>query len=369
MVLKCKYFKNSSFLEAKCPRTASFTWKSIMWGRELLNEGLRGRIGTCERVKIYRDRWIPIETRTRQVDTQRWHYGAKGSYIVRSCYHLAMNLRYEASGSDSSNCMRWWNSSRRFIYPLRLNLQNRGMCVDVSCPSCGFNVDSAIHVLWFCKEAKVVWKSWNGARMLKPEVNRKLQDLLIHAFKELNREDFAVFFILIWLIWHIRTVRLFGGDEKPKDQLVQWAQSYFEEYKEADKRWVPPKQWVFSVNVDADFTENGFRTGVVIRDWRVVVLASECRKYAGQIQVCIGEAFAVRDGVTLAIETNLTPFVINYDPKFVEDSFNNNKLLSNDVGLIAQDCFEILRSSICMGFVYVSRQTNNSSYVSKGSSF
>lgn len=53
-VLKAKYFKNSHFLEAKTGSNSSFVWKSILWGRHVLQRGIRG-----DKIKIYSSNWLP----------------------------------------------------------------------------------------------------------------------------------------------------------------------------------------------------------------------------------------------------------------------------------------------------------------------
>jgi ribonuclease HI len=58
-VLKGRYFPNTDFLSAGKPRSASFTWRSILFGRELLKKGIRWGIGDGESVKIMTDNWIP----------------------------------------------------------------------------------------------------------------------------------------------------------------------------------------------------------------------------------------------------------------------------------------------------------------------
>ncbi|XP_055962295.1 uncharacterized protein LOC130015681 [Mercurialis annua] len=441
-MFKGRYFKNSSFLEAKCPRTASYTWKSIMWGRELLSEGLRWRIGTGENVHIYGDKWVPMEksfkiqslpvldidahvvslmrvqgcwntelihasfsteeaasiisiplARTRQADRWRWHYDKKGKFTVRSGYHLAMEVKYNASSSDSTGAMKWWKAFWKnpvplkvnvFLWkcfhnwiPVRLNLQRRGMCIDVSCPNCGTDIESSIHALWFCNEAKLVWNSWPSSALLKPGRSWSLQDFLVSAQLVLSKTDFAVFGVILWLVWHARNTKLFGGDHKPRDQVVQWAITYVDDFRTAnekktsggmrrevgreaatDNRWVPPRGNVFAVNVDAGFAEDTFTTGVVIRDWRGEVLTAECSRYEGRPGVDEGEACAIRDGIILATETNLTPFVINSDSKVAVDSFNNTNLPCNSVGLIAQDCLELVKNRNCNGFIHVNRNSN-----------
>jgi hypothetical protein len=58
-VLKARYYREGDFLSAPCPKRASYTWRSIVHGRELLREGLVWRIGDGETVKVMEDRWIP----------------------------------------------------------------------------------------------------------------------------------------------------------------------------------------------------------------------------------------------------------------------------------------------------------------------
>jgi ribonuclease HI len=58
-VLKGRYFPNTGFLSAVKPRNASFTWRSILFGRELVMKGLRWGVGNGEKIDILRDSWIP----------------------------------------------------------------------------------------------------------------------------------------------------------------------------------------------------------------------------------------------------------------------------------------------------------------------
>jgi hypothetical protein len=58
-VLRARYFENGDFLSATCPKRASFTWWSILHGRELLKEGLIWRVGNGSNINVWSQNWIP----------------------------------------------------------------------------------------------------------------------------------------------------------------------------------------------------------------------------------------------------------------------------------------------------------------------
>jgi hypothetical protein len=58
-VLRARYYKSGDFMEARCPKNASFTWRSIIFGCDLLKEGLIWRIEDGSDNNAMTDRWIP----------------------------------------------------------------------------------------------------------------------------------------------------------------------------------------------------------------------------------------------------------------------------------------------------------------------
>ena len=50
-VMKARYFKHSSFMKAKIGSYPSFIWRSILWGRDVVEKGLRWRIRNGDRCK------------------------------------------------------------------------------------------------------------------------------------------------------------------------------------------------------------------------------------------------------------------------------------------------------------------------------
>ncbi|KAL5554050.1 hypothetical protein UlMin_041451 [Ulmus minor] len=156
-VLQGFYFTNSTFLQVRKTSSASFVWRSILWGRELLMQGSRRKIGLGNDTYIYHDRWLPrdgsfrissprvlgelskvslLKTATGQwnsslitdsfhpdeaaailslptpnrptADSLTWHYNKRGHYTVRSGYWVAKGGMETISSSSSSNHIPWW---------------------------------------------------------------------------------------------------------------------------------------------------------------------------------------------------------------------------------------------------------------------
>ena len=58
-ILKARYYPTSNFLKAHIGANPSFTWRSIMEGRDLLLKGIIWRVGTGSFIEIRNDPWIP----------------------------------------------------------------------------------------------------------------------------------------------------------------------------------------------------------------------------------------------------------------------------------------------------------------------
>ena len=59
-VFKAKFFPRGTIMEARCPASASFAWKSICQARHVIRRGARWRVGNGNSIRVWHDRWIPI---------------------------------------------------------------------------------------------------------------------------------------------------------------------------------------------------------------------------------------------------------------------------------------------------------------------
>ena len=60
-VFKAKFFPNSTIMEAKNPTNASYAWKSILKGRDVIKRGVAWRIGSGLFVQVWGDNWLPTK--------------------------------------------------------------------------------------------------------------------------------------------------------------------------------------------------------------------------------------------------------------------------------------------------------------------
>lgn len=60
-VLRGRYFKIDNFLKVGLGHNPSYTWRSIIWGRDLFAKGYGWRIGNGFNVDAVKDPWIPRE--------------------------------------------------------------------------------------------------------------------------------------------------------------------------------------------------------------------------------------------------------------------------------------------------------------------
>ncbi|KAK3192915.1 hypothetical protein Dsin_024225 [Dipteronia sinensis] len=170
-VLKGCYFRHCSFFEARKNSSASYVWSSLIWGRGLLDKGLRWRVGDGKSVKIYGDRWIPRPTEFKILspptlamnatvdtlfspsggwnielihnnfltddaksilripialgtspDSLLWHYETSGRYTVGSGYWLDCNLNRSPCSSNPSPLRAWWRSFWKLQIPLKIKI-------------------------------------------------------------------------------------------------------------------------------------------------------------------------------------------------------------------------------------------------------
>ncbi|XP_074313994.1 putative mitochondrial protein AtMg00310 [Silene latifolia] len=64
-VLKARYFRHDSVLDARLGYDPSYTWRSLWGAKALLREGLKWRVGDGHQINVWQDAWLPGENASR----------------------------------------------------------------------------------------------------------------------------------------------------------------------------------------------------------------------------------------------------------------------------------------------------------------
>lgn len=70
-VLKAKYYPDNSLLQCQVRGGISYSWRSILFGLELLREGIIWRVGNGSSINIWHDPWLPRGTTRRPATPRR----------------------------------------------------------------------------------------------------------------------------------------------------------------------------------------------------------------------------------------------------------------------------------------------------------
>ncbi|KAH9763516.1 reverse transcriptase domain-containing protein [Citrus sinensis] len=149
----------------------SYIWRSILWGREVLENGCRWRVGNGQQINIHNSSWIPRPStfkpisspnlpkeasvaeliddnncwkeeliyqhfgkddaeiivhiplpRQQNGDTLIWHYDKRGNYLVRSGYQLALKKKHQHIPSCSNQNPSQWNIIWKLLLPEKVKI-------------------------------------------------------------------------------------------------------------------------------------------------------------------------------------------------------------------------------------------------------
>ncbi|KAL2895371.1 hypothetical protein RDABS01_011280 [Bienertia sinuspersici] len=333
-VLKGKYFHTSNFMEAKVSQNASYTWRSILFSRNLLSRGLRKIVGMGSTIKIWED---PYETSEDWV----WQYSKNGGFTVRSAYFLELERKKEAGTSSTSTSNKGASKTlwKALVPPkvkmfgwrvlhggvqVRKKLKLRGMELDERCPMCGDSEESILHMLFRCNEA---------------EVRRRYLPLRL----EFHPDKFSC--IKGWLEFLACTYKdvLWISGE----QVVHKAISLVGEVEEANRKdlrsrnseiggsiWQPPHQLWYKLNSDAAIFEGGSK------------------------EVEVAEALAARHGLSIAIEVGLTSIILETDCIKLYQHLKKGKREASYFGKIVQDIIHLAKRCNCISYAHIKRSGN-----------
>ncbi|KAH9721602.1 putative reverse transcriptase/RNA-dependent DNA polymerase [Citrus sinensis] len=386
-VLKARYFKHEGFMNARLGSKPSFIWRSVLWGRQVIQQGSRWRIGNGENVKVYKSNWIPRPSTFRPIsaptmapdttvaelidneqhwkeklicdhfraedakaisqillprrphdDQLIWHYDKRGQYSVKSGYQVAMQMKFPDKPSCSTRCQ--WNVIWKLSIPEKIkiflwraahdllptagNLWKRRILQESTCQICCCKMESTSHALIECKMAKKIWKASQITVDPQREHNQDIIGLL-QVLPQLNANiEGALVAALLWAIWNARNKWLFEGKKENSTRAVARAESVIESFRKVKQ---PETNYVASL-------------GVVIRDSddKCKAAVVKTSKYFGS--VVMAEAAAMEWGLQVASSIGVTNGVVESDSLEVVELVNKKSSNMSEVFLVISEILE-----------------------------
>ena len=210
--------------------------------------------------------------------------------------------------------------------PTMVNLNRRGIQVDVLCPICKNEEEGVEHAILNCELAKAVWSKWrdNPGNFLESKCD--MSDLALTIISQGTQCDLENFFGVAWAIWYHRHQLIFEASKTTADQVWGTTIRMVEDFKTANnsaaagkekqtRDWKPPPEGFFLINVDGAIPAKDGHSGIgiVIWDWESQIVAALSMPLSGKFAVEETEALAMEKGAILAFDLGLENVILEGD--------------------------------------------------------
>ncbi|XP_060969565.1 uncharacterized protein LOC115713553 [Cannabis sativa] len=352
-ILEARYYPNSSFLNSALGHSPSFVWRSICWGRELLQKGLISKIANGQSTSTTGTHWIPGFRQHTTFDTAPptvaafitptmtwnialleryypphvidailsiplplqpsndeliWELSSSGIYTVKTGYHLSFSSFTPPDIPSSSSPSPWWKNLwhlkippkvKHFAFratnstlPTLKSLASRKIIPSSVCERCGNMEESC---LMPCSTA-IVFEE-NKAR--KDQAQDKTHAILTLARNFLDDYNLP---------------SSGQSSRTPPSRLSH------------PTPWTLPAQGCLKLNVDASTTKDRLKAGFggVIRNSEGLVVAALASPYLGGGTVASLEAKSLLRMLQWCIEEHFHVHEIETDCKTITDALSSS---------------------------------------------
>ncbi|TXG54006.1 hypothetical protein EZV62_019262 [Acer yangbiense] len=184
-------------MKADSSNRGSHLWRSLCWGRGLLEKGTRWRIGTGSVVAIYSDQWV-LRPNTFKVFSPQ--HQQEGRHIVLAFYEGWGFYSKDQSGYKLDLALDESQSTS--------NLKLSGFCWKL---------------LWgLCLPSKIKIFLW------------KASYFFFYCSGNLGKKELELLCVLLWWVWYLRNQVVHGGGKYDVENAVSWAGDFLADFYEAN---------------------------------------------------------------------------------------------------------------------------------------
>ena len=240
-------------------------------------------------------------------------------------------------------------------------LARRGMPVDPSCPLCQTEVETITHALRDCNMARAIWNQLGIHVSNTSFFTQNLRDWLTANGKSVQKNSptsppwNVLFFFAVWEIWRQRNNFVFKH-RSSNPSLAKGIVAIATEFSLcADRarnisskrvrkiRWDKPERgWMKLNTYGASNTLLGLAGGGgLIRDEAGAWVAGFTRKLGTVNRFC-AELWALRDGLLLYQQMNMSALIVELDAKALVEALTNPSYSNTIVSSLFDDCKQLL---------------------------
>ncbi|KAL5573647.1 hypothetical protein UlMin_023244 [Ulmus minor] len=334
-VFKAKYFHSSTIWHASANSKASYVWKSILWGRNLVAKGIRWRVGDGRSISVYNSRWIPTphsfmvnSPKTLPADSLvselldnacRWNIQLiRDSFLDFEAEKILQIPRSSLNLADSY-CWHFNNKglySVRSAYKLALHTDIHHVPTNLKCSLCGSGIETTIHSLFLCPKVKFIWKKSGMVDCLSAARSGNMVDVAFWAKDNLSSEYFELFAMYTWEVWNLRNSWTHGKEVVIKGNELRWIPEYLSSFKACRATMLSlPSSPQPRLDVDAAFDADTkcFGLGAVIQDNRGSLIVAGVWPGQQASSVGMAELLAVKAGLQMAKDYEQSSLIVYCD--------------------------------------------------------
>ncbi|KAK9688730.1 hypothetical protein RND81_09G007000 [Saponaria officinalis] len=397
-VLKARYFKHGSILDARRGYDPSFAWRSLWGAKSLLLDGLQWQVGNGESIRVWEDAWLPgvrgrkvprpnieadpsmrvaslidAETGTwreeeiralftedeanrvyeiplskrRPEDQLFWWPSKSGVYSVKSGYWLGMGF---ASTTDEQQLSEQEGGLWRTIWGLRVPPKLTHFlwraCTGMLglCGFCEQENETEIHAVFTCSWTRTFWAMSGFSEQVAEAPLTSFPAWLLGSLQRLGEA-----------LWTIRNSRIFDEDPiNPTGYASKVGKQPLLFHGVGGGDWQPPGPGTIKLNSDAAiFGDGEIGMGVVGRDetGRVVMVAS--KRVRARMSPELAEMKAMIFGLEVARRMGMTSISVETDALSVAQAIQKEVVRRGPIGLCLYDISSLAKSFVFKGLCTV----------------
>ncbi|PON59344.1 Ribonuclease H-like domain containing protein [Trema orientale] len=409
-VLRNKYLRIGTFLDAEARASDSAFWKALLGVKDLIHKGACYLVGNGSSINIWRDPWVPKHQAYRPTPTcepgpgfawvndfimpgQRWNSVKLGEAFCDEDVQRILQIPLSVTTiEDKWGWMAAKNSKfsvksayivdqkQRFSLPSSIALLstiNKKIPLErTSCPLCGGEEETPYHLFFRCPHVQPLWfmSPWT-LRMENFSTStcaQFLEFLLTGVEAEVSSRMLLYFSCLIEQTWKIRNELV----HESKNFNLMWLHNRISaQYRElvaecndhrkprtTQEQWLPPPDGWLKVNTDVCMREKGSVGVSMVRDSRGTVVLAGSNFFHFE-DVLVAESAALLAGIRLTIDNGFTNVIFEVDCDAVAKAIHGSMDdLTWEARTVLSDCKNLLQQLDMWEVDWIPRSANASAH-------